>query len=308
MHVSSRHVLRQGPMLATLGKTAVRALTQRVRPARNSIRFVTPGPEITRTYAPLDSSLLDEYVTHVGGDARAYRGIVPPHYFPHWAMPVAAETLAPLPYPIMRVLNAGCRMQINAPLPRNEALHVRAQLTNVDDDGKRALITQRVITGTKSAPDALVVEIYAFVPLRSDKDAKKDDGGKKTEKPRVPEGAREVSFIELPADAGLSFAKLTGDFNPIHWIPAYAKASGFRNVILHGFGTFARTCEGLNRGFFGGDVSKLKVLEAKFTRPLVLPHSIGVYVKQHEVYVGDGVEGPAYMTGRFATGFATGEL
>jgi acyl dehydratase len=283
-------------MLAMLGKTAVRAFAQRVRPHKGPITFVTPGPEITRTYPALPDVLLDEYITHVGGDARAYRGIVPPHFFPQWALPVVSEVLAPLPYPILRVLNAGCSMRVNAALPRGEALHVRSQLISVDDDGKRALITSRTITGTDSVPNALEVEIYAFVPLKSEK------GSGKKEKPRVPQGAREVASASLPADAGLSFAKLTGDFNPIHWVPAYAKASGFRNVILHGFGTFARACEGLTRGLLGGDVRQLKLLEAKFTRPLVLPHSVGVYVRQHEVYVGDGIEGPAYMTGRFETG------
>lgn len=303
MHVSSRHVLRQGPMLAMLGKTAARALAQRVKTAPAS-QVVIPGPEFRRDFAPLPDDLLDQYVAHVGGDPRAYRGVVPPHFFPQWAMPVAADALADLPYPILRVLNAGCRMQVNQLLPRNEPLHVRAQLAHIDDDGKRALITTRVVTSTDSAPDALITEIYAFVPLSS-----KNGGGDgksaklaKAEKPRVPEGAHEIAFFKLGPDAGLSFAKLTGDFNPIHWVAPYARASGFRNVILHGFGTFARACESLNRGLLGGDVRKLKLLEAKFTRPLVLPHAVGVYVRQREVYVGDGIQGPAYMTGHFETG------
>lgn len=305
MHVSSRHVLRQGPMLATLGKTAARALSQSLRKGANGTSsVVTPGPEFRRTFAPLPDDLLDQYIAHVGGDPRAYKGIVPPHFFPQWSMPVAADALAALPYPILRVLNAGCRMQVHNQLPRKEALHVRAQLAAIDDDGKRALITTRVITGTDSAPDALETEIYAFVPLSSGKNGSSKGNGKpaKSEKPRVPEGSHEIAFSKLGADAGLSFAKLTGDFNPIHWVPPYARASGFRNVILHGFGTFARACEGLNRGLLGGDVRKLKLLEAKFTRPLVLPHSVGVYVRQREVYVGDGIQGPAYMTGHFETG------
>jgi acyl dehydratase len=293
-------------MLATLGKTAVRALAQRVRKGPTG-SLVTPGPEFKRSFAALSDDLLDPYIAHVGGDPRAYRGIVPPHFFPHWAMPVASNALAGLPYPILRVLNAGCRMQVNSPLPRNETLHVRAQLAAVDDDGKRALITTRVVTGTDSAPDALVTEIYAFVPLSSKSGSNGSGEAKgakpaKSEKPRVPEGSHEIAFSKLGADAGLSFAKLTGDFNPIHWVPPYARASGFRNVILHGFGTFARACESLNRGLLGGDVRKLKLLDAKFTRPLVLPHAVGVYVRGREVYVGDGIEGPAYMTGRFETG------
>lgn len=300
MHVSTRHVFRQGPMLATLGKTAARAFAQRMRKGPSGTP-VTPGPELQRSYAPLPSDLLDHYVAHVGGDPRAYRGFVPPHFFPHWAIPVAADATAGLPYPILRVLNAGCRMQINAWMPRDEPLHVRARLTAVDDDGKRALITTQVITGTASAPDALELELYAFVPLASPK--RQGNGrGSRAQKPRVPAGSHEIAWCKLKPDAGLAFAKLTGDFNPIHWVAPYARASGFKNVVLHGFGTFARCCEGLNRGLLGGDVRQLKRLEAKFTRPLVLPHAVGVYVRQHDVYVGDGIEGPAYMTGHFDTG------
>ena len=302
MHVSSRHVLRQGPMLAMLGKTAARAFAQRMRKGPSS-QVVTPGPEFQRSFAPLPDDLLDQYIAHVGGDPRAYRGVVPPHFFPQWAMPVAADALAALPYPILRVLNAGCRMQVNKLLPRNEPLHVRAQLAAIDDDGKRALITTRVVTSTESAPEGLVTEIYAFVPLAQPSKNGSNGGAKpaKSEKPRVPEGCHEIAFSKLGADAGLSFAKLTGDFNPIHWVAPYARASGFRNVILHGFGTFARACESLNRGLLGGDVRKLALLEAKFTRPLVLPHAVGVYVRQREIYVGDGIQGPAYMTGHFET-------
>jgi acyl dehydratase len=316
MHVSSRHVLRQGPMLATLGRTAARALGQRIRSGKSST-LVTPGAELTRTFAPLSSDLLDQYVKHIGGDPRAYRGLVPPHFFPHWALPVAAETLRGVPYPILRVLNAGCRMQVRSLMKRDEALHVRAYLASVEDDGKRAILTQRVVTGTDSAPDALITDLYAFVPLTSDRTSdrtserasvrasdreRSSNGVGKREKPRVPMGAHEIASFHLPEDAGLSFAKLTGDFNPIHWVPAYAKASGFRNVILHGFATLARCCEALNRGLFAGDVRKLKLLDAKFTRPLVLPHDVAVYVRNREVFVGDGIEGPAYLSGCFETG------
>jgi hypothetical protein len=300
MQVSSRYVLRQGPMLATLGKTAARALTQRLHTGKTAL-LTTPGPEIKRSFAPLSSDLLDAYVAFVGGDPRAYRGIVPPHFFPHWAMPVAAETLRSVPYPLLRVLNAGCRMQVRALMPRGEALHVRAQLASIEDDGKRAILTQRVVTGTDSVPDAMITELYAFVPL-VEAVAARGNGADKREKPRVPMGSREISFFSLPSSAGLSFAKLTGDFNPLHWLPAYAKAAGFRSVILHGFGTLARAYEGLTRGLLAGDVRKLKLLDVKFTRPLVLPHDVGVYVRQREVFVGDAVDGPAYMSGRFETG------
>jgi acyl dehydratase len=298
MPVSSRYVLQQGPMLATLGKTAALAFAQRIAPKRTHTPPITPSPAVMRSFAAPPPELLDAYVRHLGGDPKAYRDSVPPHFFPHWAIPVAAETLTGLPYPILRVINAGCRMQVNAPLPRGERLEVRAQLTNIDDDGKRALLTQRVVTGTSSQPEALVTEIHAHVPLKKERS---EPGAPRREKPRVPEAVREISFSRIPADAGLSFAKLTGDFNPIHWIRPYAKAAGFRSVILHGFATFARTVEALNRGVFGGDVHRLHVFEARFTRPLVLPHEVGVYVERDQVFVGDAPNGPAYLMGHFET-------
>lgn len=315
MHVSSRYVLSQGPMLATLGKTAVRAFAQQLRAKRGGVPSHGNGgaqadplaaPEVKRSFAPPSSDLLDAYVRHVGGEPRAYRDIVPAHFFPHWVLPVAAQTLAGVPYPIVRVLNAGCRMQINAQLPRGERLHVRGRLASIDDDGRRALLTQRVITGTDAHPDALVTDLYVFVPLRragaSSEAGSAKDKGKEKDKARVPGGAREIASTRLRSDDGLSFAKLTGDFNPIHWVRPYAKASGFRNVILHGFATFARSCEALNRGLFGGDVRKLAVLDAKFTRPLILPHAVGFFIQGDELFVGDAALGPAYMAGRFKTG------
>lgn len=305
MPVSSRYVLQQGPMLATLGKTAAWAFAQRIRPKRPNTPPVTPSPEVRRSFAPPPSELLDAYVLHLGGDPKAYRGVVPPHFFPHWAIPVAAETIAGTSYPILRIVNAGCRMQVNAPLPRGERLEVSAQLTDVDDDGTRALLTQRVVTGTASQPEALITEIHTLVPLVKDKAARSPAGSEpgvpRKEKPRVPEGAREIAFGHIQADAGLSFAKLTGDFNPIHWIRPYAKAAGFRSVILHGFATFARTVEALNRGVFGGDIHKLRLLEARFTRPLVLPHDVGFYIDGNQVFVGDAPLGPAYLMGHFET-------
>jgi MaoC like domain len=303
MPVSSRYVLSQGPMLEALAKTAARAITQRFAAGGgNAQRVGQPSAELTRTLPAPSDDLLDAYVAHVGGDPRAYRGRVPAHLFPHWVMPVAADTLKDLPYPITRVLNGGCRMQVNQLMPRGEPIEVRAQLTHVDDDGRRAVLTQHVVSGTRSAPDALVVDIYAIVPLSGG--SKDKSKAKSADKPRVPVQAREILRARLPADAGLSFAKLTGDFNPIHWLPVAAHAAGFRNVILHGFGTLARTCEALNRGLWSGDVSRLSVLDVKFTRPLVLPHSIGFYVSGQpasEICVGDAPGGPAYMTGRFET-------
>lgn len=298
MSVSTKHVLSQGPALRGMGEAAFGALKQRLGlEKRSSATPSLPGPEVRATFAPRPPDLIRDYVRHVGGDPSSYKKRVPAHLFPQWAFALTGKTLEGLSYPMLRAMNGGCKLIQNAPLPSNEPLEVSARLESIDDDGKRAILTQRIVTGTASSPEAVIAELYIFIPL-----AKSNGKGEKKDKARVPAGAKELAFWKLRPDAGLDFAKLTGDFNPVHWVAPYARAFGFRNTILHGFGTMARAVEGLNRGLFAGDVDAISEIHVRFTRPLVLPAKVGLYVEESELFVGDAPSGPAYLTGTFRSG------
>lgn len=287
MGVPVRHVLNQGPVLAALVRAGVAA--SRSGGAKGPA-LDTPTPELTATLKPRPEGLVRDYVRHVGGDPSWYRGVVPAHLFPQWGFPLLARTLEGIPYDLKRVLNGGCRIEMNRPLPAGEPLHLRACLAHIDDDGRRAVLQQRLITGTDSAPDAVISTLYAIVPLQ------KGDG--KKDKPRLPDDAREIGRMNLPTRVGFDFAVLTGDFNPIHWIGPAARAAGFKSTINHGFSTLARAIETLNRVRFAGDPSRLATIDVKFTRPLVLPARVGVYLLGDDgVGVGDSPGGPAYLTG-----------
>jgi acyl dehydratase len=293
----SRHLTRQTPVIGALLKTAVRAARKKPGAATPEL----PGAVRTGTVPPRPRSLVDDYVRWSGGAPAAYGKTVPAHLFPQWGFPLLAEVLTDIPYDMVKVINAGCRIEIKQPLPAGEALDLRAWLQAIDDDGRRAILESRLVTGTASAPEAIVATMYAHVP--SGKPAEKD--GKKKEKPRVPETARAIGRRKLGAGAGLEFGLLTGDFNPVHWVRPYAQAAGFKSTILQGFGTLAIAVETLNRAVFAGDPSKLRTIDVRFTRPLVLPASVGVFVDGGDsptVYVGDAPGGPAYLTGAFNHG------
>lgn len=300
MSVSNRHVLTQVPVIAGL----VRAAVMSARPRKtNGAAVTTPSEWIEETLSPRPEQLIRDYVKHVGGDPSWYRGRVPAHLFPQWGFPLATRLLAGLPYPLVKAMNGGCRLEQRAPLPAGEPLRVRARLESIDDDGKRAVVTTRIVTGTAAIPEAVVGELRAFIPLKKpEKDGAKKNGAARA-MPTVPRDAHEIAFFRVGADAGLDFAKLTGDFNPIHWIPRAARASGFRSCILHGFSTLARAIEALDRARFAGDPSALAMIDARFTRPLVLPARVGVYVggDGRSVWVGDAPGGGAYLEGRFET-------
>jgi acyl dehydratase len=255
-----------------------------------------PGPTVRATLPPRPDALVRDYVAHVGGDPAAYAGRVPPHLFPQWGFPLAAETLASLPYPLAKTMNAGSRVEVRAPLPAGEPLLVTARLEAVDDDGRRALLRQRVVTGTPSTPAAITADLFAYVPLARAR------GGERAEKkrPTVPSSAREVGRLRADRAAGLAFASLTGDVNPIHWLPPYARAAGFRRPILHGFATFARAWEGLVRAEAGGDPGRVAFVDARFVKPLPFPADVGLFVDDARgVWVGEAPGGAAYLEGSY---------
>jgi acyl dehydratase len=302
MGVSMRHVLEQGPMLRSLGGAALEAIAAR---ARKPAKPVLPAPWVSVEVPPPSPDLVRAFLRNAGGDAASFGRALPPHLFPQWALPVAVRALAGVPYPLARGINAGCRLEVRAPLPTRERLHVRARLESVDDDGRRAILTTRVVTGTASAPDALEADVRVFVPLARGRGAPP-----RRDRPRaassIPVDARELAYVRLTARAGLDFAMLTGDFNPVHWSPAYARAAGFRTTILHGFATFALAVQAMLGRTASGEHAALRAVEARFTSPVVLPARVGVYVSglgdgHGDVFVGAAPGGTANLVGSFST-------
>ena len=297
MSVPLKYVRYQGPVLRGMGEAAFAAFKQRAGWATPS-DVIVPGPVHTVTVPPRPPELVNAYIRHVGGDPSGYRNRVPAHLFPQWTFPLTGKLVDGLKYPMLAAMNGGCKLTIDQPLPADEPLQVSGQLVSIDDDGRRAILDQKMITGTRSAPDAITAHLYVFIPLGK-KDEDKGAKAKPKDKARVPVDARELAYWKLSAEAGLDFAKLTGDFNPVHWVPAWAHAFGFKSTILHGFGTMARAFEGLVRAKFAGDVNAIREFDVRFTRPLVLPARVGLYVSGERIWVGDAPGGPAYLEGSF---------
>jgi len=298
--VSFVHILRQGPMLATLARTVATSALSTVRPGKRS----QPDPADTVYEAripPRHPDLLRDYVREVGGDPASYQGIVPAHMFPQWGMPAMQRTIAQLPYNLVRILNAGCEYSVRGQLPADEPLVIRADLENVDDNGKRALITMRLRTGTEQKPALLLSRVTAMVPLKSSKERKEEGGESPKEPVRVPQDATEIARTRLPADAGLKYAYVSGDFNPVHWVLPYARLAGHRGTIVHGFAAVARLVEDLNRNLWSGRTDLLEKIEIRFLKPLVVPANVGTYIDgKGGVYVGEAPGEVAAFAGHYS--------
>lgn len=310
MAVSNRFILKQLPVIAGLGRVAALSLGRKLGMAPQEV--IPPGPEFSAQLEAPSPELVRAYRHHISGgelaDGAPWEGQIPAHLFPQWTFPIAGKTLMGVPYPLEKVVNGGCRVEVKGPLPLGEPLMVKAQLLDIKDDGRKVSFSQRVMTGPEAQPDALVVTMRPIL-VHSKKRSKEEKAEAKAEAKAkseskakgpvmtIPDEVRSLGVFVLSKSAGLDFARLTGDFNPIHWIPAYAKASGFPSTILHGFGTMARAWEGLLASEPG---AKVKVFDVFFTRPLVLPSSPHLLIDDAGgIYVGEGPGERPYLSGTY---------
>jgi acyl dehydratase len=84
--------------------------------------------------------------------------------------------------------------------------------------------------------------------------------------PVAPAGARSARW-SLGADLGRRYARVSGDYNPIHLSGPSARLFGFRRAIAHGMWTLARAAAELQPRVAGGAA----VLEVTFKLPVLLP-------------------------------------
>ena len=296
MYVPRSHIRHQGPTLMTIGRAALSML----RPKDGTGPLPeTPGPVHETLLSPRPGALVRDNIRWFGGDERAYRGTLPPWFFPQWALAMMGDALADIPFPIASVLNQGCAVQAHQPLPDDQPLVARAWLAGIEEQETKWRIHQRLTTGTVEEPEMLGADIFAVV--------KKKGGGKKGPRrgpPTVPSTATEIGARRLGARAGLDYALLGGDFNPIHWIGPYARMAGFKSTPLHGFATLGLAIEALNSARFAGNPHRLSTLDVRFTRPVLLPTTLRFFTNPGddgslEFAAGTAPGGPAYMLGTF---------
>ena len=84
----------------------------------------------------------------------------------------------------------------------------------------------------------------------------------------IPERAPD-DVCDLPTlpQAALIY-RLSGDYNPLHAEPAYARKAGFRMPILHGRCTFSVAGHALLKTCCGYDPARFKSMEGRFSSPV----------------------------------------
>ncbi len=95
------------------------------------------------------------------------------------------------------------------------------------------------------------------------------------EKKKAPEEQPEREYLftqsmHVHEDQTYRYSEGSGDYNPIHVNPDFARSVGLPNIILQGLCTMAFCFKAIQDEYCGGDPRKIRALKVRFAKP-VLP-------------------------------------
>ena len=157
-------------------------------------------------------------------------------------------------------------IELARPLPPDGTLKATGRLAAIYDKGKGAVI----VTETESRDaktDELLFKTRSATFIRGAGGFGGDRGpsGPVNEPPsRKPD--HEVTYQTRPDQALLY--RLSGDRNPLHSDPEFAKLAGFPRPILHGLCTYGFTGRALFHTLCGSDPARFKSMEGRFSKPV----------------------------------------
>jgi acyl dehydratase len=235
----------------------------------------TPGPVLSEVIDPRAPALIKAFKAWCN-DPSADE-VLPDHFCPQWAFPLLGQALGGSPYPMSKVLNQGFALTRNQALPANAPLNLSAQLVSVEETPGKARLSTRVITGTEAHAEAVICDVFSVVPLPRPKGEKKP----RTERAEDTKVWRAVDHYTAGRLGGAVYCCLSGDINPLHWLPPFAWAAGMKNPILHGFAAGSLVTASLDRlpDHTGGAVGHL---DMRFIRPMVLPAKLTLELAEDE--------------------------
>ncbi|MGH8618842.1 MAG: MaoC/PaaZ C-terminal domain-containing protein [Burkholderiales bacterium] len=180
--------------------------------------------------------------------------------------------------------------RIHRPLPVEGVITGKTKLTHVIDkgEGKGALLYTETEVREKKSND-LLCTLASTTFCRADGGFGGDTGPVKPSHPIPDRKPDHVCDLETRPEAALIY-RLSGDYNPLHAEPDYAKKAGYPKPILHGRATFSVVGHALVKALCAYDPARLKSMDGRFSSP---------------VFPGETIRTEMWMDGKVASFRAT---
>ncbi|MFB7528673.1 MaoC/PaaZ C-terminal domain-containing protein [Streptomyces sp. NPDC056178] len=157
------------------------------------------------------------------------------------------------------VLHGGQSVRVYRPIPVKGTAVQTSKVAAVYDKGKAAVLVLRTEAADDEGP---LWTNDAQIFVRGEGGFGGDRGP--SERVARPEAAPD-HVVERPIrpDQALLY-RLSGDWNPLHADPEFARLAGFDRPILHGLCTYGMTLKAVTDTVLGGDVTRIRSYRTRF--------------------------------------------
>jgi 3-hydroxyacyl-CoA dehydrogenase/3a,7a,12a-trihydroxy-5b-cholest-24-enoyl-CoA hydratase len=167
-----------------------------------------------------------------------------------------------------RVLHGEQYTELKRPLPTTGKLTTKARVKDIFDKGKNALVVTEFITYDENGDELIKNELTTFVRGAGGWGG---DRGPSADVNVAPDRAADKTIEDKTSENQALLYRLSGDWNPLHADPGFAKAFGFQKPILHGLCSFGFATRAVAQAYCpDGDPRYIKSIKARFAST-VLP-------------------------------------
>jgi acyl dehydratase len=238
---------------------------------RPPVTEVGDPPEIVATVRglTLDGAEAERYSQMCGYRARAGIPVTYPHVL---AMPLHLHIFAQRRFPLrpMGLIHLANVIECPGDLVsgRNVDVEVTARNYRRTDAGL-AFDMDTLITGDG---DAVWRETCVFMSRWPETMARPAGAARPPRPPRAPKDSAVLAEHDVSLDTAWAYARVSGDFNPIHLNDRAARFFGLRGAIAHGMWSLARSLADSPRA----ELPRGARLETQFLTPVQLPARVAV--------------------------------
>ncbi|MBC3377432.1 acyl dehydratase [Pseudomonas sp. SWRI92] len=195
----------------------------------------------------------------------AESGLLPPTY-PHvlaFALQMQLLTDRDFPFPLLGLIHLSNRIRVLRPMGGVGQVRASVNVENLQAHAKGAVfdLVTRIEDQLGPLWEAESQMLCKGVQL---------DGALVEDPPQVDHELAEVARWTAPADIGRQYAKVSGDYNPIHLSSASARLFGFPSAIAHGLWNKARTLAALDDHLPEANIE----IDVTFKKPVRLPSEV----------------------------------
>ncbi|MBL1104658.1 MaoC family dehydratase N-terminal domain-containing protein [Streptomyces sp. 5-8] len=160
---------------------------------------------------------------------------------------------------LARVLHGGQTLGIHRPIPARGTATATGRIAAVHDKGKAAVLVMRTEVADADGP---LWTNDAQIFVRGEGGWGGDRGPSVRREPPAGDPDRTVEH-PVREDQALLY-RLSGDWNPLHADPDFAKRAGFERPILHGLCTYGITLKAVVDTLLDGDATRVRGYSTRF--------------------------------------------